>query len=520
MGVTDIINDEEWHHVACTYNGQHKMIYVDGFTDKRQYALEEIRDDCGEQVILGARNNGNVPRVMTDVMLDDIAIFGQALTPQQVYALSRGTSPTNLPAKTVELPLIYNFEDGTMQGWRNVLVSRLMCPGNDGIDVDHVQEYTASGRFGYEVGDCKLEMTPYKVSDDYEFKGNSDRRHASLLVRSPQFVLNGSSDLGMWLAGGMGNENEYANESDNIALTHNTFGTMRAYLRRSCDGAYLASLSRTFNNNVEFLSLSAAQLAAYFGETCTVDLINACDGSWGWIGIDEITIPGTLLPEPECGAIQFDMCQQNGTYLGTESPGHTMKKIEDGANWWNGSGIDQNDGQFFQANGAPAPQITIDFGTTVNGAGGVNIDWDNQPIGAFSNSGSGVYNNFLMRDWVCSTNNNDLAVRVKGFTNGLYRVYAMVRDPSAMNATYNVYMGLNLESRADANAVLRGVVGTSATEWKAGENFVYCNLEIESEDDYITVIVDPTADAQGVLQGLQIIDITDIYIGGAILIVR
>lgn len=106
-GVTDILKDGGWHHVVCSYDGQHKMIYVDGFTDKRQFAMEEINDHCLEQVILGARNNSNIPQTFSNFKLDDVAIFGQALTPQQVYALSRGASPTNLPPSTSNMPLCW-----------------------------------------------------------------------------------------------------------------------------------------------------------------------------------------------------------------------------------------------------------------------------------------------------------------------------------------------------------------------------------------------------------------------------
>ncbi|MDD2600560.1 MAG: LamG domain-containing protein [Kiritimatiellae bacterium] len=513
-GWTEIAFNGGWHHVACTYDGQHKTIYVDGFTDRRATANSELRDDCHEQVIFGARNNGGSPQAFADVQLDDVAIFGQTLSPQQILALAQGVSPTNLPANTAASPLIYDFEDGTRQGWRNVLVSRAMIPGRDNIPNLYLQEYQAGSVFNPQRGSYKLEPRP-------QGSGNEDARHATMLVRSPRFKLDGSGDLSVWLGGGKGPDKVYANESDNINSTHSENGTMRVYLRRASDGAYLLNLRKTVSGStLEKVVLTQAQLAPYVNEVCTLDLIDATDGGWGWIVMDDVVIPATLIPEAACNTIQFDMCQQQGTYLGTLSPGHAVNSVNADERYWNGSGADMPAGQLFWGNGAPAPEISIDFGVTTNNAGGANISWESAPIKGSTTTGSGVYSTFLMKDWVASTNNNDLAVRVSGLTQGVYRVFALVREPSALTRTYDVYFGASIESRLAAGAELHSIAATSATTWEQGGNYATAIVRVNAEEESITVIVAPTSDLWGTLQGLQIVNITDSYYSGTVIIVH
>lgn len=324
----------------------------------------------------------------------------------------------------------------------------------------------------------------------------------------------------MWLVGGRGPDNVYANESDNIDSTHSANGTMRVYLRRASDGAYLLNLRKTANGTFEKVALTKTQLEPYVNELCTLDLINAADGDWGWIGMDDVVIPGTLVPEVECNAIQFDMCQQRGTYLGTISPGHAENQIKADGRYWNGSGVDISAGKLFWANGAPAPNLSFDCGVTTNNAGGTEITWSAAPISGFTGSGSGVYNTFLMKDWIASTNNNDLAVRVSGLAQGVYRVYALVREPSALMRTYDLYFGLNLESRGDTEAVKESIAATTATTWVKGENYISAIMRVNSEDDRLTVIVAPTNEKWATLQGLQIVNVTDTYKPGILMLIK
>jgi hypothetical protein len=196
-----------------------------------------------------------------------------------------------------------------------------------------------------------------------------------------------------------------------------------------------------------------------------------------------------------------------GSYLGSTSPAHDLHALDDTENWWNGTGIDQTDGQFFWASGAPATNISIDFGSTTNNVGGVNLDWDAELLGTGRHTGSpsGVYNTFLMRDWCHSNTDNDIGVRLSGFEQGHYKVYALIKEFDAPGRTYDVYFGINIDNTGDVSATQKSIAATSATTWIEGENYVSSILTINSESDYLTVLIDATNSQWAIMNGLQII---------------
>jgi hypothetical protein len=214
------------------------------------------------------------------------------------------------------------------------------------------------------------------------------------------------------------------------------------------------------------------------------------------------------------------MCQQRGTYQGTGGPGHAVNKISADGKWWNGCGIDVPAGQLFWANGAPADSVSIDCGISTNGVSGANIAWDVAPAGSATDIASGVYNNFLMKDWAFAAGNNDIGVRVNGLAPGIYQVFALVREPQELARTYDLYFGININSSGDDGAKKAGIAATSATTWVRGENYGAAVLQVNSEDDYVTVIVDGTNAQWSSIQGLQIVDITDIYTPGTIILLQ
>ncbi len=508
------MSDGNWHHIACTYDGRRKRVYVDGALNMSQAATGGIRDDCYERVVLGAREQGG-PAITSfaRVRLDDVAIFDKALAPNQILALARGVAATAVPAASSTSGLAYDFEDGTLQGWRNVLVSRSVLPGTDSIPTVYMQQYIAGSGLLTTHGGYGLRGEPYASSAN-------DNRHATLLVRSPAFKLDGSGDLALWLAGGTGPATFAANEFSHVDLTHSINGTMRAYLRRASDGVYLLDMRRGSSgaDPIQY-RWTAAQLASYVSatETYTVDLVDSSDGSWGWVALDDVTIPGTLAPEGACDAIQFDMSQQRGNYLGAASPGHLMSEFKSGEKYWNGAGVDLGAGSLFWANGAPAPGVTFDVGKTTDGVGTGNVDWGQATSCARTDGGSGVYAGFLMRDWIFSDGNNSLAVRVNGLPYGDYKVLALVREPDAPGRTYDVSLGVNINYAGAPGAVQKSIAVTGSSTWVVGENYVDATLTVPSVNDYVTVIVRPTNAAWGSLQGLQIVNVTG---QGTLFIVR
>ncbi len=507
-GTSTAASDGNWHHIAATYDGSRKRIYVDGVLDLSFSQTEPI-NGASEHVVFGARQSGGHGGgygAYAAVMMDDVAIFDEALSPGQIAHLASGGSASALPAAS---GLIYDFEDGTLQGWRNILVSRHVNVAVDSFPSggDQTEEFVADSQVSTPRGSYQAEQR--RTAGGFD---ELDGRHSTHLCRSPRFTLSGSGDLTMWLAGGDGPATSIANEDANLGLAEGG-GTMRAYLRRESDGVYLEELRRSGVGNVlQLQALSAATLAPYVSgtETYTVDVVDSYYGGWGWIAFDEVAIPGTLAPEEFNRVLQFDVCQQRGTYLGTQSPAHATGAASASDKYWNGTGVDDVTGTtFFWANGAPATGVKIDFGLTTDGSGAADVDWGQTIPVARTDSASGVLDTYLMKDWGYSSGHNNLGVRISGLENGIYQLFALVREPNQLGRTYDVYMGLNISKPSDPGAQLSAVGAASGSTWTEGETYVQTTLSVNSASDYVTIIVAPTGGAQwATLEGIQIVNLT------------
>lgn len=89
---TTALNDGVWHHVAATYDGSDKRIYADGVDEGSTAATGNISSTT-QPLYLGARSNGGDH---FDGDLGHAAIWGRALSPGEVKALSEGISPLAL----------------------------------------------------------------------------------------------------------------------------------------------------------------------------------------------------------------------------------------------------------------------------------------------------------------------------------------------------------------------------------------------------------------------------------------
>lgn len=87
----------EWHHVAVTFTpgGTNNVsFYYDGvLTDQKTLSKSSIADTTGS-LLLGAYSTGSEP---FNGSLDEIAIWNQVLTGNQIYALAQGMAATNQP---------------------------------------------------------------------------------------------------------------------------------------------------------------------------------------------------------------------------------------------------------------------------------------------------------------------------------------------------------------------------------------------------------------------------------------
>jgi hypothetical protein len=82
---TPIVNDDVWHHVAYTYDGNTIRIYVDGIEDFTVSDRVLRTGEAGEtEVNIGSQLGGSIYQGM----MDDVRIFNEVLTPEEVKILS------------------------------------------------------------------------------------------------------------------------------------------------------------------------------------------------------------------------------------------------------------------------------------------------------------------------------------------------------------------------------------------------------------------------------------------------
>jgi hypothetical protein len=88
------INDNEWHHIAGTYDGAQRNLYVDGQLDTGGSLAETgaIPATPGDDVVIGAFSRaGQSPSIQTysDATIDDARIYNRALTQVEIAAVMR-----------------------------------------------------------------------------------------------------------------------------------------------------------------------------------------------------------------------------------------------------------------------------------------------------------------------------------------------------------------------------------------------------------------------------------------------
>lgn len=171
--------------------------------------------------------------------------------------------------------------------------------GDDGLETDGWVHTTPPGGVS----------SPVSGGRGADRTAGEDGPHQNMVFSSPEFFLDGSGDLTFQLHGGWGNgEFEattfYSNLSDipNAMSTDVDDDAGRQYvaLRRVSDGAYLINRQRSSAaNSWETQTITAAELSALNQSVAyQLDLIETGHGSWGHTEIDDVSIPGTLVPEP------------------------------------------------------------------------------------------------------------------------------------------------------------------------------------------------------------------------------
>ena len=82
------ITDNQWHHYSATYDGATAIIYIDGKEDARQSYTGQIGDSSAYNLYLG-NNSQNTTRLLHG-LLDDVQIYNNALTPDEIQKIMEG----------------------------------------------------------------------------------------------------------------------------------------------------------------------------------------------------------------------------------------------------------------------------------------------------------------------------------------------------------------------------------------------------------------------------------------------
>ena len=143
--------------------------------------------------------------------------------------------------------------------------------------------------------------------DDYLFRavggavqpngGQNDNHLNTVWLRSPQFYLNGSGDLTVQMAKGMAHGPA---PTDDRSVPYSSLangGWKGVALRSAFDGTFLLAKPRTTEGDAMVtVTFTTAELAPFVGIACTLDLINSCNGGWGWLIMGNVSIPGSGTP--------------------------------------------------------------------------------------------------------------------------------------------------------------------------------------------------------------------------------
>ena len=178
--------------------------------------------------------------------------------------------------------IAYNFDDGTLQGWTSEM---------DGgpSETFVVSSSTANNRPTAQAGTHKIHPENFD---------NRDTMTSTLLLRSPEFTLDGTGDISAYLTGG--NAGTAPTDTDTLN------GFQGIGLRRVSDNQYVLSAGRAANGaGWDQVTINQAALDPYVGTGAyTLDLIDDASGGWGWVAMDTVSIAGVAaIPEPSSAAL-------------------------------------------------------------------------------------------------------------------------------------------------------------------------------------------------------------------------
>ena len=183
--------------------------------------------------------------------------------------------------------ITWNFDDGTLQGWTNVSTSSV-SGGPESFVAD--EGGNEGGEPSATSGDDIVRPDPW---------GSRDDAHDTLHLQSTAFTLDDSGDLSLDLFGGKGSASSPVSNISSLPAAASGSGFQGVALHRVSDGQVLLSGRKFSNAGTQTITFSANQLDPYVGQDVQLNLIDYYHGGWGWVAMDTVSAPGTLvIPEP------------------------------------------------------------------------------------------------------------------------------------------------------------------------------------------------------------------------------
>ena len=267
------------------------------------FGVRRVSDDT--YVATGARSTN-------DDIYQDVIISAEDLAPfvsdSETYTVDVfdssaggwgwiGFDNVKIPGKLPPSKLVFDFEDGTSQGWTTVssddTLPHAFTQTNEPSENGSTFPVPASG-------DYQMLPIVFEAEDGTNVRDNA---HQSLIIRSPEFMLS-EGELSVAIVGGDAHgalpeaPAELATSTDaEEGVKAQGFG-----VRRVSDDTYVATGARSTNDDIyQDVIISAEDLAPFVSdsETYTVDVFDSSAGGWGWIGFDNVVVPGTLATPAE-----------------------------------------------------------------------------------------------------------------------------------------------------------------------------------------------------------------------------
>jgi hypothetical protein len=206
------------------------------------------------------------------------------------------------PTPSVSLgdTITYSF-NGSAQGWTSI---DLQSPSSGEPWV-----WTA-GNPGSTAWTCGAPQHGADGDESYVYPGLSswgdnatifpqDNAHSTRIFRSPQFKLDATGDITLYLAGGhKPGGTPVPTSFAAVPTSTSSTGFLGVTLRDTATGTYVASTYRAAPSRDNWESLTMSLTGVDRSKTYTLDYIDAKDTSWGWSAMDGVSIPGSTIPEP------------------------------------------------------------------------------------------------------------------------------------------------------------------------------------------------------------------------------